>query len=323
MKFKDYYKILGVDRSASQGEIKKAYRKLARKYHPDINKDSESEEKFKEISEAYEALGDPEKRARYDQVGRQYRPGQDFTPPPGGGGRDVHWEFHGAPGGGAGFGFEDLGGFSDFFESIFGGGGPGRRTRPPRARRGEDREAEITIGLEEAARGARKNIALETAEIGSGGQVQRATKRYDVTIPPGTTHGSRIRLAGQGGPGHAGGAAGDLYLLVKIAPHPAFRVVGRNLEVDVPVAPWEAALGAPVRVPTLAGSATLNLPAGSQSGQRFRLRGKGMPGQGKHGDGDLYAIIRVKVPTSLSARERELFEQLSREATFRPRETTS
>lgn len=327
VKFQDYYETLGLSRSASEAEIKKAYRKLAQKYHPDVSKERDAEAKFKQINEAYDVLSDPEKRKRYDQLGQNWKAGQDFTPPPGW--DNAHFEFHGSPGAGQSFDFEDMGGFSDFFETIFGGrmGGSGRgRPRGGGAESfygaapGQDHEAELSISLEEAYHGARKSIMLESSGMGPSGRPIRQKKQYDVRIPPGTSEGSRIRLAGQGSPGRGGAASGDLYLLVHIASHPSYRVHGHDLEMDLPIAPWEAALGAKVKLSTLAGQVSLNLPPRTQSGQHLRLRGKGLPRrQGEAGD--LIVVTRIVVPEHLTARERELFEQLGRESSFKPRES--
>ena len=320
VKFQDYYETLGVDRGATQAQIQAAYRKLARKLHPDVNKSPDAEEKFKRLNEAHEVLQDAEKRRRYDSLGENWQAGQDFSPPPG-------WEFFGArpgaarPGAGRGFRFDTFGGdfeespfsgFSDFFEMLFGmpsngRGRPGGRAAWSRAAPGEDQEAEITISLEEAHRGVRRSLALP------GG------KTLEVNIPAGTTDGHRLRLRGQGGSGQGGAAAGDLYLRVRLAPHPLFRLNGQDLEVEVPVAPWEAALGARIQVPLLEGQANLKLAAGAQSGQRLRLRGKGLTRRGG-GQGDLYAVIRIVVPASPSGRERELYEELARVSSFRPRD---
>lgn len=322
VKFKDYYETLGVSRTAGADEIRKAYRKLAQRFHPDVNKDPSAEARFKEINEAYEVLGDADKRKKYDSLGANWRGGQDFTPPPGW--ENVHFEFHGAPG--AGFDFENLGGgFSDFFEMLFGGGGfgPGASARGGRgmswAEDGQDQETEITISLEDAYHGAQKQIALESRQADEQGRVRRRVRNYDVRIPAGTTDGARIRLAGQGTPGRGGGEAGDLYLRVHVAPHPVFRVDEHDLHVDLPLAPWEAALGAKVNVPTMAGTASLSIPPRTQSGQHLRLRGKGLPRREGRGPGDLLVTVRIVVPEKLSARERELFEQLARESNFKPR----
>ena len=336
VKYQDYYETLGVSRGASQEEIQSAYRKLARKYHPDVNKGKDAEERFKQINEAHEVLEDPEKRKRYDALGENWRAGQDFTPPPG-------WEsFGGASSRGKGYRFDfdfndlggfgtsgfgsGLGGFSDFFEMLFGEGlggfGAGRKTGARGSSggsgRGEDSEVEINVSLEEAYRGGKKSISLERMEPDELGQMRRSTRTLEVAIPAGIGDGQRLRLKGQGGRGVSGGPAGDLYLRVRIAPHPLFRLKGRDLEVEVPLTPWEAALGARIEVPIVGGTATLSLPAGTQSGQKLRLRGKGLPGKGS-GGGHLYAVVQIKVPKPLSPREKALFEQLSRESSFRPR----
>ena len=310
VKFKDYYETLGVARGASEDEIRKAYRRLARKYHPDVNKSADAEPKFKEIAEAYEVLSDPRKRKKYDEFGANYHEGDEFRPPPGW--EDMSFKFYGKSSA-ADFTPDDLGGFSDFFEAFFGGGG--RMRSAFRRARGEDHEAELTISLEEAFQGAKKTISLQTARVGGDGRVQRQTKTYNVHIPAGTLAGMRIRLAGQGGQGGGAGPAGDLYLRVAIAPHPVFKWGGRNLEVDMPITPWEAALGAKVPVPTMAGKAALAIAPGTQSGQKFRLKGKGFPGQP---EGDLIVTVQVVVPKGLSAEERKLFEELAKISTFRP-----
>jgi curved DNA-binding protein len=334
VKFQDYYEILGVPRSASQEEIHASYRKLARKYHPDINKSKDAEEKFKRVGEAYEVLKDPEKRKKYDALGENWKMGQDFTPPPG-------WEFFSTRPGGRGrssrgfnyevfgdFGDSPFSGFSDFFDMLFGGGASEFRQQGGRrpagggfggsaAFRGQDQEAEISISVEDAYRGAKKSLTIESIVPG-GSAHQRESKTLEVTIPAGTTDGQRLRLRGQGTRGAGGGEAGDLYLRVHIEPHPLFRVSGNDLEIDVPVSPWEAALGARIEVPIVDGRAALKLPAGARSGQRLRLRGKGLPKRGG-GQGDLYAVIRIDVPPRLSSREKELFEELARSSSFQPR----
>lgn len=328
VKYKDYYEVLEVPRTASAEEIKKAYRRLARKHHPDVNKAAGAEARFKEITEANEVLSDPEKRKRYDELGPNWQAGQEFRPPPGW--ENIRFDFRGAgPGARPGTGFDprQAGGFSDFFESLFGsqfGGGAARGGGVPWedegeawSERGEDHEAAITISLEDAYQGARKSISLQGTEPDNRGRVQRRTRTYEVRIPPGTTDGARIRLAGQGGRGAGGAESGDLFLRVNLAPHPVFRVQGRDLEADVAVTPWEAALGARITVPTPDGQASLQLPPGSESGHRLRLRGKGLP----HGTspGDLFAVIKIVVPKRLSPREKELLEELARVSTFRPR----
>lgn len=327
VKFKDYYEILGVPRASSSDDIKKTYRKLARKYHPDLNKSPGAEARFKEIGEAYEVLSDPEKRRRYDQLGRNWQAGQDFRPPPDFGGGP--FEFHGAPGGTRGFKGQDMGEFSDFFEMLFGQQFGGRASRGTSQNmwgageeyspQGQDHEAEITITLEEACHGSAKNISLQTASHDPRSRLHTQTRTYQVKIPAGITDGARIRLAGQGGAATGGGTAGDLYLTVRIAPHPVFRVDGNNLEIDCLLAPWEAALGAKVAIPTLQGQAFITIPPGTESGQRLRLRGKGMPQKRGLEPGDLVAIIRIVVPREMSARERALFEELAKVSNFRPR----
>jgi curved DNA-binding protein len=323
VKFQDYYETLGVSRTATADAIKKAYRKLAQKFHPDVNKDPSAELRFKRINEAYEVLGDADKRKKYDALGTNWRAGQDFKPPSGW--ENVQFDFQGAPGGSGGFRFEDLDGFSDFFGTLFGSGfgqtrsgrGRGAAREPMRAARGQDQEAELTITVEDAYHGAKKTIALEIPELNADGEAHYRTRKYDVKIPAGTTEGSRIRLSGQGSTGHGGGEAGDLYLTLHIAHHPLYTVKDHDLEMDLPIAPWEAALGAKINVHTLAGTVSLTIPPRTQSGQRLRLRGKGLS-RGRTA-GDLLAVIRIVVPDRLTAKERELFEQLARESSFRPR----
>ncbi|MFP4379247.1 MAG: DnaJ C-terminal domain-containing protein [Candidatus Sumerlaeia bacterium] len=330
VKFQDYYELLGVDRSASNEEIQKAFRKQARKYHPDINKTPEAEEKFKQINEAYEVLRDPEKRKRYDQLGQNYHAGQEFTPPPGW--ENVNVNFGGGrPGGGPNVKFTsgDFGGFSDFFQSIFGdmmGGGfggaqtgatGGRQSNAWRAARGQDHEATIQVSLHEAAHGAKKRISLERVSPAGNGGMKPEVSSYDVTIPKGVTDGSTIRLAGQGSPGMNGGEAGDLYLKVKLQPDPRFEIQGHNLHTQVKLAPWEAALGGEVRVPTLDGSVTMKVPAGTQSGQTLRLREKGLPKR-KGSPGDIMVKLQIATPKNLSDKERELFEELAKVSNFKP-----
>ncbi len=322
VEYKDYYEILGVSRDAAQDDIQRAYRKLARKYHPDLNREPDAEQKFKEIGEAYEVLKDPEKRQKYDQLGRDWRQGQDFTPPPG---WDMHFDF--GQGGGrrarsAGFGASEEGVFSDFFESLFGGAfgdqfrGTGGGEGFVRQRPGADHTADMEISLEEAYRGATRTLTLTSASPEGGAPRQ---KNLEVKIPAGVLPGQKIRLAGQGGPGGGGGPRGDLYLTVRIAPHPRFRLEGRDVHTDIPLAPWEAALGKDaVPLDTLNGSVSLKIPKGTQGGQKFKLRGKGMPSAAK-GPGDLYAAARIKVPRRLSEEERALWEKLSETSSFKPR----
>lgn len=317
VKFQDYYEVLGVSRTASQDEIQKAYRGLARKYHPDVAKTADAEEKFKQISEAYEVLKDPDKRKKYDTLGANWKAGQEFTPPPG-------WDFDfknfgGGGGGGAGGG--GAGSFSDFFESIFGGlggraQGGGRRQR---SAKGQTVEGELRLTLEDVFHGGSKTITLASNDPATG---QRQNKNYTVKIPVGVKHGSTIRLAGQGLPGGGGGPAGDLLLKVIIADHPRFRVVeGHDVTSTVPLTPWEAALGTKLAVYTLDGSVTLTIPPGSQSGQKLRLRGKGLPTRGGKEHGDMFVQLKIVVPKpdEMTKKERKLFEELRDASEFKPR----
>jgi curved DNA-binding protein len=313
--FQDYYEALEVPRDASEEEIRRSYRRLARKYHPDINKESGAEDRFKALSEAYEVLRDKDKRARYDRFGENWKAGQDVSAA---GGFEGFRGGSGFPGDGDGYGDVRIdfgsGDFSDFFEGLFGqrgrrraDGGPSRGSRfDGFSTRGGDHEAVLELSLEEAAAGGKRRISL-----GDG-------RDYEVEIPRGVRDGQRIRLAGQGSAGLGGGPAGDLFLRVRLKPHPRFRVEGRDLYVDLPVAPWEAALGAEVPVPTLERNARVKVPPGSSSGRRLRLRGQGLPGT-NGSSGDLYAVVEIHVPKRLGKRERELFEQLAETSKFDPR----
>jgi curved DNA-binding protein len=289
--YEDYYAVLGVPRDADQDTIRRAYRKLARKYHPDLNADSDAEDKFKELGEAYEVLSDPDKRERYDRLGTDWREQQEEAP-------DSSFEEFFTD---ERFGTDDpRAQFSDdLFERLFGvyaGGGPGTRTGGPL--RGHDREALLELSLEDALEGGRRRLTLDNREI-------------DVNFPARVRAGQLIRLAGQGGPGRDGGPPGDLFLRVALKPHPRFRQRGNDdLDVDLPVAPWQAALGATVQVQTLGGTAQIRVPPGSSSGRRLRLRGRGLPKSGG-GRGDLHAIVKITVPKHLSDRQRELYEQLA------------
>jgi curved DNA-binding protein len=303
--FRDYYEVLGVPRGAGDEEIRSAYRKLAREYHPDVNKDPGAEDRFKEVSEAYEVLRDPEKREKYERLGANWKAGEDVSGASGFGGGFGRGNGQGFGGDGQGFG--DAGGFSDFFESFFGGRqGGSSRGFEGFSMRGGDQEATLEVTLEEAARGGKRKFSLADG------------RDFEVQIPPSVRDGQKIRLAGQGGEGASGGPAGDLYLRVRIKRDPRFRREGDDLVVEVSVAPWEAALGATVPVPTLDGSAKVKVPAGSSSGRRLRLRGEGMPGPGGR-KGDLYASVRIVVPKQLEKRERELFEELAAVSRFDPR----
>jgi len=318
MEFKDYYAALGVAKNAPQEEIQRAYRKLARKYHPDINKSPEAEEKFKEIGEAYEVLKDPDKRAKYDRYGSAWKAAQQSggQPPPGF--EDVWFDL----GGTEDFGFGGASGFSSFFEQLFGaarGRGTSQRPRGSGGRSqewawqqpGADREARLTLALEEAAHGGDREITLASSSTGPA-------KTYMVHIPKGVRPGQRIRLAGQGEPGLGNAPAGDLYLHVELQPHPMFRLEGRDLYSTVAVTPWEAALGAEVTLPTLDGAVHVKIPAGSSSGRKIRLKGKGFP-DSKSGTGDLYVELSIRVPETLSSEERKLFEELAQVSRFAPR----
>lgn len=310
MEFKDYYDTLGLSRDASQAEVKRAYRRLARKYHPDVSKESDAEERFKEVNEAYEVLKDPEKRSAYDRLGSEWKSGQDFRPPPG---WDAGFEFRGG-----GFTEADAAGFSDFFETLFGAGGPfaGARAARPGPLRGEDHHAKILIGLEDAYHGATRQIQLETPTVDAHGRVLRHTRTLQVRIPKGVTAGQHIRLAGQGTPAPGGGTPGDLYLEIAFRPHPQFEAHGRDLHATLPVTPWEAALGARVPVPTLGGTVELQIPPGSQSGRKLRLKGRGLPGRTP---GDQYVVLQIVTPPADNEAARRLYEQMAHTFSFDPR----
>jgi curved DNA-binding protein len=310
MEFKDYYQTLDVPTDADDKSIKAAYRRLARKYHPDVNKESDAEAKFKEVAEAYQVLKDSAKRAEYDQL-RQYRQsGGGFEPPPG-------WR----PGKGTGTEnpFGGQGDFSDFFEQVFGGGqGFSWRHDGPRRQRGEDLEVELPLFLEDTVTQTRKQIRFTLPRYDEQGRhLGDQEKTLNVKIPAGTGDNERIRLKGQGAPGFGEAPAGDLYLRVRLVPHPLFDVNGHDLTLTVPVAPWEAALGAKVDIPTLTGRLSLTVPANSQSGKRMRIKGKGLTG--KHHNGDLYAVLKVVVPEHANERLATLWRQLAEQADFNPR----
>jgi len=294
MEYKDYYKILGVSRDVSKEDLKKAYRKLARKYHPDVSKEANAEAKFKEVGEAYEALKDPEKRAQYDQFGSNYQNGQSFTPPPG-------W---GQQGGGAG-----AGNFSSFFDNMFGGGGMGGGGRDNFYAQGENVNTKITISLEDAFLGAKKTIRRPSSS--------KQTGTLNVKIPAGITAGKKIRLSGQGEAG-MGNNPGDLFLEVAIAAHAHYRLQDKDIYLDLPIAPWEAALGAKVTVPTLAGKINLKIPAGAKSGQKMRLKGRGLPSKEA---GDQFVVLQIMTPPADNDVAKQLYQQMAEELHFNPRET--
>ncbi len=350
VQYRDYYEVLGVPRNASDADIKKAFRKLAREYHPDVAKNKkQAEEKFKELNEAYEVLGDPAKRKKYDELGPNWRAGAEFRPPPG-------WQsFRGA--GGTGFGgrgprgeeFEfHFGGtgFSDFFEQLFGSrggrapGGFGRAGGFPEeefaSERGRDIEGDLMVTLEEAMRGSLRSVSVRHGVVCEhcGGTGQRArhlcnvcggtgqinkTDTYQVKIPPGVTEGQRLRIAGRGEAGVGGGQAGDLFLRVRFAKHPDFEVEDHNLIYEVELAPWEAVLGTNISVPTFDGRVSIKIPPGTQNGQKLRVRGRGLP-QRAGSSGDLIVVARIEVPSQVTETERRLWEQLARESRFKPRD---
>jgi len=309
MKFKDYYQILGLGRDATADDIKRAYRKLARKYHPDVSKEADAEARFKEVGEAYEVLKDPEKRSAYDRFGKDWKAGQDFRPPPD---WDINFEYTGAGPGRGG-----QGEFSDFFESLFGRMGAGRGFRSRTARvHGEDHHARIRVSLPEAFSGAVKTLTLRSPSASPDGHVTTASHSIRVSIPKGVTEGQRIRLAGQGAAGFGGGSPGDLYLEVSLDPHPFFVPDGRVIHLTLPVTPWEAALGATVPVPTLGGKVDLKIPPNSQAGSKLRLKGRGLPG---NPPGDQIVTLRIDTPPADSEKDREVYERMRREMPMNPR----
>lgn len=310
MKFRDYYDIMGLKRDATQDDIKRAYRKLARKYHPDVSKETDAEKKFKEVGEAYEVLKDPEKRAAYDQFGSNWKAGQDFNPPPD---WDAGFEFSGG-----GFTSGNASDYSDFFEQLFGGGFGGARGahRGGFHARGEDHHAKVMIDLEDAFQGVTRNISLRVPAMDAQGRVTTREHSLSVKIPKGIKQGQQIRLAGQGAPGMGGGGAGDLYLQVEFNPHAFYRVDGGDLYLDLPVSPWEAALGAQVKVPTPGGTVDLKIPAGSASGKKLRLKGRGIPAKTP---GDLYVVLQIVVPAADNEQARKLYRDMEQQLAFNPR----
>jgi len=312
MRYKDYYAVMGVDRDASQDEIKRAYRKLARKFHPDVSKEPDAEARFKELGEAYEVLKDPEKRAAYDGLGTKWQAGQDFRPPPD---WNEGFEFHG--GGFTGASPEQ---FSDFFDSLFGraapGGGFTGATRREFHARGEDTYAKILIDLEDAYNGKNRSVTLEHTEAGPCGRPSVKTRTLNVSIPKGVRQGQHIRLAGQGSPGIGRGGRGDLFLEVEFRPHRFYRVEGKDVFVDLPVAPWEAALGATVKAPTPSGYVDLRIPPNSSSGRKLRLKDRGIPARQP---GDLFVVLNVALPKADSEAAKNAYTEFARAFDFDPR----
>ena len=308
MEFRDYYQTLGVAREAPADDVKKAYRKLARKYHPDVSKEPDAEKRMKEVNEAYEVLSDPEKRAAYDQLGKNHQPGQDFRPPPG---WDAGFEFseHGRSG-------AEAADFSDFFAEIFGRMGRGPRRGGAAHAQGNDHHARILLDLEDAFSGATRQITLRAPKLDGEGRLTLQEHILNVSIPKGIREGQVIRLAGQGEPGVGDGKPGDLLLEVQFKPHARLRTDGRDLLLTLPVAPWEAALGAVVRVEVPGGALDVRIPAGAQTGRQLRVRGKGLPADPP---GDLLLDIRIVAPPATTPKAKELYETMAREMPFDPR----
>ncbi len=310
MDYKDYYKTLGVERKATQDEIKRAYRKLARKYHPDVSKEADAELKFTDLGEAYEVLKDPEKRVAYDQLGSNWNSQQGFRPPPDWG---AGFESRGAPQG-AGNQHD----FSDFFESLFGQArGPGGSGRGFHMQ-GEDHHAKVFVNLEDSFHGASRSISLQMPDVTPDGHVVSKKRTLKVSIPKGIRQGQQIRLSGQGAKGRGSGKAGDLYLEIEFNPHRYYRVEGADVFLELPVAPWEAALGASVKVPTPSGAIDLKIPANSKAGKKLRLKGRGIPAKTP---GDLYVVLQIVLPPADDEKSRELYKRMQEEINFDPRAT--
>jgi len=316
MEFKDYYKTMGVERTATQDEIKRAYRKLARKYHPDVSSEKNAEAHFKEVGEAYEVLKDPEKRVAYDELGSQWKAGQEFRPPPG---WDAGFEFSE---GGRGRGRAEDFDFSDFFESLYGRqhgeprGGSHGSARGRVNLQGQDHHARIMVELEDSYAGAMRQITLRMPELTADGHVLTRDRTLNVRIPKGIREGQQIRLSGQGGAGLGDAGAGDLYLEVAFSPHPRYRVEGGDVYLDLPVTPWEAALGANIQVKAPSGSIDLKVPAQSQAEKKLRLKGRGLPGKTP---GDLYLVLKIVIPPADTEKAREAYRQMQKQFTFNPR----
>lgn len=313
MEYKDYYKIMGLAKDASQGDIKRAYRKLVRKYHPDVSKEKDAEERFKEVGEAYEVLKDPEKRAAYDQLGANWKAGQaGFQPPPD---WDAGFEFHGGGFTGGGANRAD---FSDFFSSLFGQRMGGfQNSYQTQHTRGEDSHAKVFIDLEDAYHGASRSLSLRSTVLGKDGRPEIKVRTLNIKIPKGIKEGQNIRLQGQGSPSMMGGKPGDLYLKIEFNPHSIYKVEGANVSLELPITPWEAALGAKVQVPTPAGKIDLKIPSGASSGQRMRLKGRGIPAKVA---GDFYITLEIVLPDKLSDQEQSLYKALQQATgSFNPR----
>jgi curved DNA-binding protein len=309
MEYKDYYQILGVTRDATQDQIKQAYRKVARKYHPDVSKERDAEVKFKEAGEAYEVLKDPEKRAAYDKFGANWRDGENFEPPPN---WDAGFEFRGA-----GYTGGDSAGFSDFFESLFGHGHTSGRQQHVFRMKGEDQHAKIMIPLADAYFGAKQSITLSRPVVDSNGRVSTSPHRLHVVIPKGIIEGQRIRLEGQGLPGYGGSPPGDLFLEIAFQEDRFFHAEKRDIHLTLPIAPWEAALGATLTIPTLGGNVQLKIPPGSQGGKKLRLKGKGLS-TGNH-QGDQIVTLQIVVPEAKTEEQRRLYKTMAEKIPFNPR----
>ena len=310
--YKDYYKVMGVDRGASQSDIKRAYRKMARKYHPDVSKEANAETRFKEMAEAYAVLKDPEKRAAYDELGADWKAGQEFQPPP-------DWT-NGFEFSGSGFESSDAGAHSEFFEELFRHGmGSSRAANGARnfQARGEDHHAKVLFDLEDAYRGVTRAISLRTPEFDTSGHVKSKDRTLNVKIPKGVTEGQKIRLSGQGSPGFGGGKAGDLYLEIAFRKHPFYRPDAKDIHLRLPVTPWEAALGATLKVPTPIGDVDLKIPTGTHSGSKLRLKGRGIPGKPP---GDFYVTIEITLPPADSESDKEIYRKMAREMSYDPRQ---
>jgi curved DNA-binding protein len=313
MEFRDYYEVMGVARDATQDDVKRAYRKLSRKYHPDVSKESNAEARFKEMGEAYAVLRDPEKRAAYDQFGENNKAGEDFQPPPG---WDQGFEFSGA-GTDGGRGYAGGAQYSDFFEQMFAQQqSSGRAGGRQFSMRGDDRHARIAIDFRDSYTGAQRPVTLHVPDVTADGHVVTKEKTLNIKIPKGIKAGQKIRLAGQGGLGAGGGAAGDLFLEIEFTPDKRHRIDGADVYLTLPVAPWEAALGATVMVPIASGNVDLNIPANSSQGSKLRLKGKGLPGKEP---GDLYVLLDVQLPPADSDAAKELYKKMSEELPFDPR----